>query len=148
MFGKTFGPPTLLLLLFVSGSGCSNKPDDGLKEFQGTWQLVLQDDRRGKADPEAVKKTTIIVQKDRYKVAQEGKVADEFVIRLDPEKKPAEIDFVILDGPNQGKTEKGIYVLEGNKLKICVADMGKDRPTEFALKDGKPWALLVLQKKE
>jgi hypothetical protein len=26
--------------------------------------------------------------------------------------------------------------------------MGKDRPTEFALKDGKPWALLVLQKKE
>jgi uncharacterized protein (TIGR03067 family) len=55
-------------------------------------------------------------------------------VKLDPAAKPhATADFLIDDGPEdaKGKTSKAIYVLDGDKLKICVSHPGKDRPKDF-----------------
>jgi uncharacterized protein (TIGR03067 family) len=60
----------------------------------------------------------------------------EAQIKLDPAKKPAEIDLTPLDGKNKGQTFQGIYKLEGDKLTICVTRPGGGRPKEFATKAG------------
>jgi uncharacterized protein (TIGR03067 family) len=55
-------------------------------------------------------------------------------VKLDPAAKPnSTADFEIEDGPEdaKGKTSKAIYVLNGDKLKICVSHPGKDRPKDF-----------------
>ena len=50
---------------------------------------------------------------------------------LDPTKKVKTIDYTIAEGANEGKTQLGIYELDGDTLKFCYAQPGKDRPTEF-----------------
>jgi uncharacterized protein (TIGR03067 family) len=55
-------------------------------------------------------------------------------VKLDPAAKPyATAELEIEDGPEdaKGKVSKAIYVLEGDKLKMCVSHPGKERPKEF-----------------
>ncbi|MFO0954428.1 MAG: TIGR03067 domain-containing protein [Isosphaeraceae bacterium] len=40
-------------------------------------------------------------------------------IRVDPSKEPGEVDFAIVDGPQVGKTVRGIYKVEGDRLVVC-----------------------------
>jgi uncharacterized protein (TIGR03067 family) len=42
------------------------------------------------------------------------------------------IDYEVIAGPHEGKTQLGIYEETGPDLKICMADPGKDRPSDFA----------------
>ena len=50
--------------------------------------------------------------------------------------------------PEKGSQDKvkAIYKLEGDKLTICFALDGKDRPKEFATKDGSFTILMTWQK--
>lgn len=55
--------------------------------------------------------------------------------KINKDAKPfSTIDLMIEDGPEEakGKTSKGIYKLDGEKLTLCVSVPGKDRPKEFA----------------
>ena len=56
--------------------------------------------------------------------------------KVDPSKKPKEIDMKITEdetGKHKGKTAQGIYALDGDTLKWCVAEPGTtERPKEFA----------------
>lgn len=45
---------------------------------------------------------------------------------------PWSIDYLIAGGPDRGKTQLGIYELQGDALRFCFAGPGFDRPTEFA----------------
>ena len=50
-------------------------------------------------------------------------------------------------GPASIKTMEGIYQLDTNKLKLCLApESGDGRPGEFALKDGKNFVLILLER--
>jgi len=54
---------------------------------------------------------------------------------IDPGKKPKAIDYKVTSGSNKGKTQYGIYELEGDTVKFCFALPGKDRPTDFSCKE-------------
>ena len=47
-----------------------------------------------------------------------------------------EIDIIETMGGNAGKMRLGIFAIEDTKLKICLADLEKDRPTDFVAKKG------------
>ena len=53
---------------------------------------------------------------------------------IDPSKKPKTIDYSINGGPLVGLTMFGIYELDGDRVKFCLATPGKERPTGFATK--------------
>jgi uncharacterized protein (TIGR03067 family) len=56
-------------------------------------------------------------------------------VKVDKAAKPnSTIDLDIEDGPEEakGKTSKGIYKLDGEKLTLCVSLPGKERPKDFS----------------
>ena len=71
--------------------------------------------------------------------------------KIDADAKPfATIDLVIDDGPEEakGKTSKGIYKIDGEKLTLCVSTPGKDRPKEFAQVDDEAYLFELKKEKK
>ena len=43
---------------------------------------------------------------------------------------------MMTEGPTKGKTQLGIYEFDGDTVRFCFGSPGKDRPSEFAAKEG------------
>jgi uncharacterized protein (TIGR03067 family) len=107
----------------ASAADNEKKIDESLKAFQGTWVSVENSDLD----------STWTFNGDELKSSVNG---NEYVskVKADPKAKPhATVDIEIKDGPDEskGKTCKCIYKLEGEKLVLCLALPGRDRPQEF-----------------
>lgn len=116
-----------------------------LELLQGAWK-VTSAERDGKPD-DLSKNAVITFTKDSkltVKLADGKSAASSF--KLDPAQKPKAIDYTPTDGPDKGKTHLGIYSLEGDTLKICRADAGKERPKDFTTKADSARMLFVLQR--
>ena len=95
------------------------------KKFQGTWQLVSAKSDGRKTDKATVAKIRVVIVGNKHTVYFDGKaIAKEIPFALDPSKKPKEVTDTLPDG----KQIKGIYELDGDRLKSCVAPVGRDRP--------------------
>ena len=72
--------------------------------------------------------------------------------KIDKDAKPhATIDLTIVDGPEEakGKTSKGIYKLDGEKLTLCVTVPGKEaRPKDFAQVDDEAYLFELKKEKK
>ncbi len=118
------------------------------KAAQGTWQ-ILSWDLEGKAvtkeelNESKVKGKPLTIKNDKLSHALQGD-SFEATFKLDPSKKPKAIDLTSLKDPDKGKTYLGIYYLEGNTLKICIALVGSDRPSDF--KGAKNVSLMVFKR--
>jgi RNA polymerase sigma factor (sigma-70 family) len=117
------------------------------KAIAGTWAIVSAE-RGGQKVPEEAFKG------GKWTFAADGKVTARFrpdkdlggTYKLDPAKKPKEITITTDDG----KTQPSIYKLDGDTLTICMgdSDVAKERPTEFATKEGTKVILFVLKREE
>jgi len=125
-------------------------PQDAVKkemaQLDGEWSMVL-----GEANGQSMPKETVQIGK---RVAKDGETTITFggqiyfkaKFTVDPTKKPKSIDYMMTEGPTKGKTQLGIYELEGDMVKFCFAAPGKDRPTEFSAKEGSHRTLSVWKK--
>src|ERR687894_1347355 len=109
-----------------------------LDKLQGTWEVTSME-MGGKAIKVFPGKITVTFTGDRMVMdgplaAPEGEkpVPPEFTVKLDPSKNPKAIDTVALTGKFPGKTQRGIYRLEGDELTLCLPNQeAEGRPTEF-----------------
>jgi uncharacterized protein (TIGR03067 family) len=69
-------------------------------------------------------------------------------IKVDASKKPATLDLLLEDFQGKQFTILSIYELKGDSLKICGAEAGKDRPTEFSSKEGSKQQLSVYRREK
>jgi uncharacterized protein (TIGR03067 family) len=114
-----------------------------LKKFQGTWQLISAKTDGKKMDKETAAKIRVVIAGAKHTVFLDGKaIAKEVAFALDPSRKPKEVTDTL---PN-GKQIKGIYELDGDTLKSCVAPVGKDRPKEFSGEEGTGNTLRVFER--
>lgn len=141
-----------LLAVFL---GCIHPAwgDDAKRDedkLQGTWQAtegVLD----GKPVPkEPLQRLKVVFSGEKMSIFPldgDGKQAMENTFRVDPSKKPKAIDVTRLEGGGKGKTAKGIYELDGDTLKLCLAiRLENERPTEFAASETSGLVLLTLKR--
>jgi uncharacterized protein (TIGR03067 family) len=118
-----------------------------LKMLEGSWATVSIEAAGQKVtDEDKIKSRKLSTKGNKYTL----KVGDETVqgtIEINPTKKPKTIDVKPDSGSNKGKTLLGIYELDGDSLRICLALPGKDRPTALvtAAENGQQ---LVVYKRE
>ena len=69
----------------------------------------------------------------------------EFI--FDRSQSPQTMDYVNLAGSHKGKSQQGIYKLEGGVLTVCVAPPGGARPARFESMPGDERTLTVWQRR-
>jgi uncharacterized protein (TIGR03067 family) len=136
--------PKLLLVVGLLVAADDNDTIKKEKEkLKGDWTVAsLHADGKDAKEEEA----TFTFAGDKLTVAfKDSKQSATYTI--DPAAQPKTIDIVPEEGPEKGKTIKGIYTFDDDGLKICAAaSPDKDRPKEFAAKKGSGSVLIVLKK--
>ncbi len=118
-----------LAAAIVTGSGVRGEEEKSalsgdLKRLQGTWVSTAENSQESRWVFEGKKANTTAAGRDYV-----------CEVTLDPKATPhPTIDYLVIEGPDvsPGKTSRGIYKLEGDKLTICVTLPGAGaRPAEF-----------------
>jgi uncharacterized protein (TIGR03067 family) len=67
---------------------------------------------------------------------------------IDATKRPKEIDIMDASGNKNEQTKLGIYEVDGDTYKYCLAPAGKPRPKEFVSKEGSGDSLGVMKREK
>jgi uncharacterized protein (TIGR03067 family) len=146
-----------VLVAWPAGSEGAPIEDAGKKDLQllqGTWAIAGKEFMGKEATKDEVAKLTgeIVIKDGKWTLRSDdtgtGKkeIVWEATLKLDPNAKPKALDLIYTSGELKGTTDKVIYEITGDTLKVCYPLEGTERPTEFAGKaDGK--ALLMIYKR-
>jgi uncharacterized protein (TIGR03067 family) len=150
---------SVCLLILVAGLvvapafGEEQPAMDDLTKLCGTWLTVsLVNDGRTLVDEKSPPKSGPVT-----KLVYEGttwivKVGDKTVatgkFTIDSAKSPKEIDILDESGVKNDKTKLGIYEINGDTYKFCLAPAGKPRPKEFTTKGGSGHSLGVSKREK
>jgi uncharacterized protein (TIGR03067 family) len=117
-------------------------PQD-LERLQGSWTVTaLEVD--GEAMPAGVlSEARIVIQGNRFTSTGMGAIY-EGTLELDPSARPPRFDMKFDAGPEKGNTNPGIYQLNGDGWKLCLATRGKVRPKAFTSPPGSGFAVETL----
>jgi uncharacterized protein (TIGR03067 family) len=123
--------PTLLLVAAAGLALVAASPGgDDAKKIQGTWD-IFEYEIQGKLLPaNLVRNVKVLFGPDKFKFDTGEPDIKEMTFKLDPAKKPKEID-VTADDAGQKTKYHGIYELDGDTLKMCVYATVAARPTAF-----------------
>jgi RNA polymerase sigma factor (sigma-70 family) len=111
----------------------------------GSWVIVNEDSKR-KGEPWSINKDKLFMHTNYKYYNYRGYWINppEFVYRLDAGKTPKQIDIGVA---KDSVRIKGIYVLDGDELRLCLAQPDKDRPAAFPEKPA-PGVVLILHRQK
>lgn len=119
---------------------------DELAKFQGTWVAVAFEREGVKTPEEHLGTVRLVIDGDRYRYSEPGG-GFEGRYRLDPTKRPKEIDSILTTGEHRGKVAPGIYEIDGETHPVCFAPPGsEDRPTALVDSPGAGYRLYLMRK--
>ena len=132
---------SLLFAMAASLTAAGDAKDEAIqkdrKKYEGTWQVVSLETDGNKADEEDAKKITVVNEADgKWAIEVEGNIIARGTSKIDPTTKPKAVDLTVMEGENSGQTALGIYEFGDDTRKVCLAEAGKERPTEFAAPAG------------
>jgi uncharacterized protein (TIGR03067 family) len=123
---------------------------EDLRKMQGDWVVVEGEDGGKAIAAEDLKSMRFRVTGDQYEFKQTGQggqtVTEKGTLSVDTSQKPKALDIHIVEGEQPGKTQRGIYQIDGGRLKICVSPPGEERPKEFKTKENQKDAILVFER--
>lgn len=147
----------LLGLLAVPPSSAVAEQGDGdaavtreLKNMAGTWKEIARV-RDGQSLP-ADQLGTMTQDENGNAEQRAGDRGLTYSIKIDPASTPKTIDYIVSGSPMRGarpstmtgaagEARKGIYELNGDTLRICLARPGKERPKQFVSPSGEDLVL-------
>jgi uncharacterized protein (TIGR03067 family) len=150
----------LYVLLFAAGTilAADGPTEDGasqreLAKLGGTWLTVsLVNDGKTLVDertpPMPGPATKLVYDGNKWIIKVGEKSVATGLFKIDATKKPTEIDIMDETGVKNEKTKLGIYELDGDTYKNCLAPPGKPRPTEFTSKPGSGHSLGVSKREK
>jgi uncharacterized protein (TIGR03067 family) len=136
------------LLIATEGFGNDGPAKDDLANLRGTWLTVsLVNDGKTLVDEKTPAKrgpaTKLVYEGDTWMIKVGDKTVASGAFKIDATKSPKEIDILDESGVKNDKTKLGIYEIDGDSYKYCLAPAGKPRPTEFTSKKGSGHSLGV-----
>jgi uncharacterized protein (TIGR03067 family) len=137
----------------ADGSDKADPSKSDLDNLRGTWLTVsLVNDGKvlvdEKTPPRDGPTTKLAYEGDKWMIRVGDMTVAKGVFRIDATKTPKEIDILDETGKKNAKTKLGIYELDGDRYKFCLAPAGKPRPTEFKSKEGSGWSLGVSKREK
>jgi uncharacterized protein (TIGR03067 family) len=134
--------------MMVTLAGCllGGAEDAGREEkgrLEGEWSMVSGEIDGQPLPAEYVKGAKRVARDGETTVMIGGRLFMKAHYTIDLGKKPKAIDYAMTDGPTKGKTQLGIYELDGDTVKFCFAAPGKERPKEFTTAEGSGRTLSV-----
>ena len=151
---RRYGVPVLAIVsLFAVVRSQADENANGeavakdLQAFKGTWRLSSKEVNGKKFSEEEIK--DVIATNDgsgKFSVRRGDKALGEGTVKLDPTKKPKAIDVTFTEGERKGKTVLGIYEIDSDAFRVCVANPGDERPAEFSAKAGSGHILIVYKR--
>jgi uncharacterized protein (TIGR03067 family) len=121
---------TAVMLVQAQGTGA---------KLDGTWVLTGIGEKKDLPPAFFDEIQAKLIFKDgNYEQIVKDKKIESGKIKIDAAKSPATIDFEIDEGMDKGKTQLGIFKLDGNRLILAVGKAGSaTRPKNFEnMKDG------------
>jgi uncharacterized protein (TIGR03067 family) len=113
-------------------------PKDGMDKLEGRWFGGVWTCNGDWALVVNVKNPVSVLEiGDRTATLRTRSLGTEhWSYTLDTTKTPKTIDLTVIEGPDKGKIQRGIYEIRANRhggfyLYFCVARPGKDYPGEF-----------------
>jgi len=138
----------LLFAMTAMASIAADKADGDktdAEKFAGTWTAVAIE-RDGKPVPaDDLAKVKLVVKGAGYTL-ETGHQTIAGTHKLDPKQTPKTIDAVRSEGPDKGKTIRGIYELTGDSYKVCFGEPDGKRPTEFKTAPGLGQRMLTFKR--
>lgn len=133
--------------LLLAGLGlpkASGDPQDDafrkeLKAMAGTWRPISTENNGNKAPEEILKEIRWARDADgKWAMQRDDKTVLEWTVKkIDATKKPKTIDLEVTFGSHKGQIYRGIYELNGDTLRVCLAQPERtERPTEFSGRKG------------
>ncbi len=134
-----------------AGKGEPSKGD--LDKLRGTWLTVsLVNDGKTLVDEKAPPKigpaTKLVYDGNTWMIKVGDKTVASGAFKIDATKMPREIDIMDESGVKNDKTKLGIYELDGDTYKYCLAPAGNPRPTEFSSNAGSGHSLGVSKREK
>jgi uncharacterized protein (TIGR03067 family) len=144
---------TICAIMVTDGFGKDDPPKGDLDNLKGTWLTVsLVNNGKTLVDeknpPKEGPVTKLVYEGDKWMVNVGGKTVASGIFKIDATKTPKEIDVMDSSGMKNDKTKLGIYVLDGDTYKFCLAPAGKPRPTEFTSKEGSEHSLGISKREK
>jgi len=119
------------------------------KKYEGTWRVVSLELNGNKQPEDGAKRFTVVNKGDGTWILQyDGEKVIQGTSEIDPTRKPKTIDFMTTEGDDKGKIVLGIYELGDDTRKLCYAQPGKDRPSEFSAPAGSGHTLVVFKREK
>jgi uncharacterized protein (TIGR03067 family) len=117
----------LLCGLLVAADDAKKDAKADRDKLQGAWRLT--------SGPGGATEARLVIEGDKYSF-KAGEQEERGTLKLDPSKTPKTIDLQITEGQDKGKSQVGIYELQGDTFKLSVAPAGEtERPTSLDAKD-------------
>lgn len=117
------------------------------ERLQGTWSVTALEVDGQKLAGGMLSGARVVVTGDRFESLGMGETY-EGALTLDESARPKAFDLKFTSGPEKGNINRGIYELDGDDWKLCLATRGGPRPQEFATKPGTGHALEILKRGE
>jgi uncharacterized protein (TIGR03067 family) len=149
-------PLLLVLGVLVAAGPVIARGDDDASEFieklQGEWEGVEIERQGEKGSEESAKAFVLTFKGDEVAFGSpKSRRIRRSTYKLDPTKSPMEIDLTPLDGLEKGKTQRCIFSIENDRLRLCAhrsAKTADKRPTEFKTKAEDGLILVLLKRVE
>jgi len=119
-----------------------------MAQLQGEWSM-MSGSVNGQPMPDEMRKQMKRVCKGDEAITTMGAMVYlKAKISIDPSKKPKTIDYQITGGATKGKTQLGIYELDGDTFRSCFSAPGVLRPADFTTKPGDQRTLTVWKREK
>jgi uncharacterized protein (TIGR03067 family) len=117
------------------------KKDADLEKLQGAWEVVETQNQNGRMQ-NVNEHSKLIIKGDRFGWSN----PDDGIFKLDPTKTPKTIDYWLGSVNDPTKAWQGIYELNGDTFRDCMAPPGQPRPTDFSTPPGSGRTMQTFQR--